>query len=41
MIIEINDYALTPRQAINLAYEWVNDGFDDVAIDLTDIENIE
>jgi hypothetical protein len=32
--IEINDYALTPRQAIDLSYEWIRQGFDDVAIDV-------
>lgn len=39
--IEINDYALTPRQAIDLSYEWVRQGYDDVAIYLADIANIE
>ena len=29
---EINDHALTPRQAIDLSYEWVRQGYDDVAI---------
>lgn len=35
---EINDYALTPRQAIDLAYEYTVDGYDDVAIYLSHIE---
>ena len=29
---EINDYVLTPRQAIDLSYEWIRQGYDDVAI---------
>jgi len=32
---EINDYCLTPRQAIDLSYEWVRQGYDEVAIDIS------
>jgi len=31
---EVNDHALTPRQAIDLSYEWIGQGYDDVAINL-------
>ena len=32
---EINDQLLTPRQAIDLAYEWVTQGYGDVGIDVS------
>jgi hypothetical protein len=31
---EINDHALTARQAIDISHEWFNKGYDDVVIDL-------
>jgi len=31
--VEVNDYLLTKEQAENLAFEYEQDGYDDVAID--------
>jgi hypothetical protein len=32
---EINDHVLTPRQAIDLAYEWITQGYGDVGISVS------
>jgi hypothetical protein len=31
--VEVNNYLLTKEQAENLAQEWIDDGYDEVAID--------